>query len=39
MIVKVEWFLLNLMGGGAWPNLVRGLICLVYSVNERDLDF
>jgi hypothetical protein len=22
--------------GGAWPFLVRGLICLVYSDNERD---
>ncbi len=22
--------------GGAWPFLVRELICLVYSVNERD---
>ncbi len=26
------------MGGGAWPVLVGGLICLVNSVNERDLD-
>jgi hypothetical protein len=26
------------MGGGAWPFLVRGLICLVNSDNERDLD-
>ena len=26
------------MVGGAWPFLVRGLICLVDSVNERDLD-
>ena len=26
------------MGGGAWPFLVRGLTCLVNSVNERDLD-
>jgi hypothetical protein len=26
------------MGGGAWPFLVGGVICLVYSVNERDLD-
>ena len=26
------------MGGGAWPFLVRGLICLVDSVNERDLN-
>ena len=25
------------MGGGAWPLLVGGVICLVYSVNERDL--
>ena len=25
------------MGGGAWPFLVGGLICLVYSDNERDL--
>ncbi len=23
--------------GGAWPFLVRGVICLVNSVNERDL--
>ena len=23
--------------GGAWPFLVGGLICLVNSVNERDL--
>ena len=25
------------MGGGAWPFLVGGEICLVNSVNERDL--
>ena len=25
------------MGGGAWPFLVGGVICLVTSVNERDL--
>ncbi len=25
------------MGGGAWPILVGGVICLVDSVNERDL--
>ena len=25
------------MGGGAWPFLVGGVICLVDSVNERDL--
>ena len=24
------------MGGGAWPFLVRGVICLVNSDNERD---
>ena len=24
------------MGGGAWPFLVGGLICLVNSDNERD---
>ena len=24
------------MGGGAWPFLVGGAICLVYSDNERD---
>ena len=24
------------MGGGAWPFLVGGAICLVNSVNERD---
>ncbi len=28
---------LDSMGGGAWPFLVGGVICLVYSVNERDL--
>ena len=26
------------MGGGAWPLLVSGVICLVNSVNERDLN-
>jgi len=26
------------MGGGAWPFLVRGLVCLVDSDNERDRD-
>ena len=25
------------MKGGAWPFLVGGVICLVNSVNERDL--
>ena len=29
---------LDSMGGGAWPFLVGGVICLVDSVNERDLD-
>ena len=24
------------MGGGAWPSLVGGVICLVYSDNGRD---
>ncbi len=28
---------LDSMGGGAWPFLVGGVICLVYSENERDL--
>ena len=26
------------MGGGAWPFLVSGVICLVNSDNERDFD-
>ena len=26
------------MGGGAWPFLVGGVICLANSVNERDLN-
>ena len=26
------------MGGGAWPFLVGGVICLVNSVKERDLN-
>ncbi len=29
---------LDSMGGGAWPFLVGGVICLVNSFNERDLD-
>ena len=29
---------LDSMGGGAWPFLVGGVICLVYSMNERDLN-
>ena len=28
---------LDSVGGGAWPFLVGGVICLVNSVNERDL--
>ena len=33
-----DWELfLDSMGGGAWPFLVGGVICLVNSVNERDL--
>jgi len=33
-----DWKLfLDSMGGGAWPFLVGGVICLVHSVNERDL--
>ena len=28
---------LNSVGGGAWPFLVGGVICLVNSDNERDL--
>ena len=31
-------FLLDSMGGGAWPFLVGGVVCLVNFVNERDLD-
>ena len=26
------------MVGGAWPFVVRGLVCQVYSDNERDSD-
>ncbi len=34
-----DWELfLNFVGGGAWPFLVGGVICLVNSVNERDLN-
>ena len=31
-------FFLDSVGGGAWPFVVGGVICLVNSVNERDLD-
>ena len=39
-IVRIDRlkFFLDSMGGGAWPFLVGGVICLVNSVNERDLD-
>ena len=30
------WLFLDTVGGGAWPFLVGGVICLVNSVNERD---
>ena len=34
-----DWELfLDSVGGGAWPFLVGGVICLVNSVNERDLN-
>ena len=36
-IDKLKTFL-DSVDGGAWPFLVGGVICLVYSVNERDLD-
>ena len=31
-------FLLDSMGGGAWPFSVGEVVCLVNSVNERDID-
>ncbi|KAI3477570.1 hypothetical protein L1887_60672 [Cichorium endivia] len=34
---STESSFLDSMGGGAWPFLVGGAICLVNSVNERDL--
>ena len=38
-IVRIDrlQIFLDSMGGGAWPFLVGGVICLVNSVNERDL--
>jgi hypothetical protein len=30
-------FFLDFMGGGAWPFIVGGVICLLNCVNERDL--
>jgi hypothetical protein len=37
-IVRIDrlTIFLDSMGGGAWPFLVGGVICLVNSVNERD---
>ena len=36
-IDRLKIFLDSMGGGGAWPFLVGGVICLVNSVNERDL--
>ncbi len=42
--VRTQWGLtdwelfLDFVGGGAWPFLVGGVICLVNSVSERDLN-
>ncbi len=42
--VQTQWgltdweFFLDSVSGGAWPFLVGGVICLVNSVNERDLN-
>ena len=36
-IDRVRELFLDSMGGGAWPFLVGGAICLFNSVNERDL--
>lgn len=36
MIDRLKTFL-DFVDGGAWPFLVRGVICLVDSDNERDL--
>jgi hypothetical protein len=38
--VRIDRLKLSLdsMGGGAWPFLVGGVICLVNSDNERDLN-
>ena len=35
---ELRQLFLDSMGGGAWPFLVGGVICLVNSVNERDLN-
>ena len=37
MIDRLKIFL-DSKGGGAWPFLVGGVICLVNSVNERDIN-
>ena len=36
-IVPINHYL-DSMGGGAWPFLVGGVICLLNCVNERDLN-
>ena len=36
--LTVWMFFLDSVASGAWPFLVRGVICLVNSDNERDLD-
>ena len=37
-LVAAAGLFLDPLCGGAWPLLVGGVICLVDSVNERDLD-
>ncbi len=37
MRIDISKIFLDSMGGGAWSFLVGGVICLVNSVNERDL--
>jgi len=37
-MVRIDRLRLDSMGCGAWPFLVGGVICLVNSVNERDLN-
>ena len=34
----MRFFSDDFMGGGAWPFLVSGVICLVDSDNERDVN-
>jgi hypothetical protein len=38
MVARLKLKGLDFMGGGAWPFLVGGVICLVNSDNERDLN-